>query len=56
MEMQKLLSNPKVLTSDLREENDYKTAIRQIKNNNANNAKIRLRSSWKEAYYWPMIR
>jgi hypothetical protein len=55
MEMQKLLSEPKELTSEIREESDYDTAIKHIKKGNANDTRIQLRHLWKETYYWPMI-
>jgi hypothetical protein len=55
MEMQKLLADPKELTSEFRKESDYDTAIKHIEKGNADDARIRLRHVWKETYYWPMI-
>jgi hypothetical protein len=51
MEMQRLLSKPKELIGEFREESDYETAIKHIKKENADNARIRLRCLWKETYY-----
>jgi hypothetical protein len=55
MEMQRLLSEPKELTGEFREESHYETVIKHIEKENADDARIRLRRLWKEAYYWPMI-
>ena len=40
MEMQKLLSKPEELTSEFREESDYKTAIKHIEKGNADGERI----------------
>ena len=53
-EMQRLWL-PEELTREFREESDYETAIKHIKKESADDARIRLRRLWKEAYYWPMI-
>lgn len=55
MEMRKLLSEPKELTRDFREESDYETAVKHIKKDNADHARARLRGLWKESFFWPMI-
>jgi hypothetical protein len=55
MEMQRLLSEPKELTGDFREESDYETAVKHIKKEHADHARTRLRGLWKESYFWPMI-
>lgn len=55
MEMQKLLSEPKELTGEFKEESDYETVIKHIEKGNADDTRMQLRRLWKEAYYWPMI-
>jgi len=54
-EIQRLLAEPEELTDEFREESDFETAIKHIEKENADDARIRLRHLWKEAYYWPMI-
>jgi hypothetical protein len=55
MEMQKLLSEPKELSNEFKEESDYETVIKHTEKGNADNIRMQLRRLWKEAYYWPMI-
>jgi hypothetical protein len=43
MEMKRLLSEPKEFTGEFREERDYETAIKHIKKENADDARIQLR-------------
>jgi hypothetical protein len=40
MEMQKLLSKPKELTSEFKEENDYETIIKYIEKKNTDDTRI----------------
>jgi hypothetical protein len=54
-EMQRLLAEPEELTGEFRDESDYETTIKHIEKESADDARIRLRRLWKEAYYWPMI-
>lgn len=55
IELQRILSEPDELMGNFREDSDYETALKQIEKNNADDTRNRLRQSWKETFYWPMI-
>jgi len=54
-ELQRLLSEPDQLMGDFQVDSDYETTLKQIEKDNANDTRNRLRQSWKETFYWPMI-
>jgi hypothetical protein len=54
-EWQYLISEPTELTSEFREESNYRMAIKQNEKGKANDAKTRQRRLWKEAYLLAMI-
>ena len=49
------MSEPDQLIGDFQEDSDYETTLKQIEKDNANDTRNRLRQSWKETFYWPMI-
>jgi hypothetical protein len=55
IEVQKLLSDPRELTSEFKEESDYDAAINHIEKGNADNIRFWLRHLWEETYYWTLI-
>ena len=55
VELQRLLSEPDELMGSFQEDGDYETALKQIEKDNADDTRNRLRQSWKETFYWPMI-
>jgi hypothetical protein len=55
MELQRLLSEPNKLIGDFQEDSDYETVLKQIEKENVDDIRNRLRQSWKETFYWPII-
>jgi hypothetical protein len=50
-----ILSEPAELMIEFSGERDYEEAMKNIEKDIAVDARTRLRHSWKETYYWPMI-
>jgi hypothetical protein len=54
-ELLETISEPTELTGEFREESDYRTVIKHIEKEIADDTRTRQRSLWKETYFWPMI-